>query len=98
MRPLTSGSITIDGIDITTISRYELRRRISIIPQTPVIYNGTIRQNLVTLEEEDESGENGRKKPSSIHSTPISDDMIWSALKQCHMGEKIRNMENGSGT
>ncbi|KAJ1824257.1 hypothetical protein LPJ60_000916 [Coemansia sp. RSA 2675] len=41
-----SGSITVDGTDISTIGLYDLRSRISIIPQDPSLFDGTIRDNL----------------------------------------------------
>ncbi|CAG8565444.1 11234_t:CDS:10, partial [Racocetra persica] len=41
-----SGQITVDGIDITKIGLKDLRSRITIIPQEPVLFNGTIRSNL----------------------------------------------------
>ncbi|KAJ2783043.1 hypothetical protein GGI15_002728 [Coemansia interrupta] len=41
-----SGSITVDGIDIATVGLEELRRSFTIIPQDPVLFNGTIRFNL----------------------------------------------------
>lgn len=36
----------IDGVDTATVPRRELRRRIATIPQDPVLFSGTIRDNL----------------------------------------------------
>lgn len=43
---LSSGSIEIDGIDISTLGLHELRSRLSIIPQDPVLFQGTVRSNI----------------------------------------------------
>ncbi|XP_068243109.1 ATP-binding cassette sub-family C member 5-like isoform X2 [Palaemon carinicauda] len=43
---LDSGSVVIDGIDISTIGLHVLRSRISVIPQDPVLFQGSIRYNL----------------------------------------------------
>lgn len=42
----TSGCIEIDGIVTTSIGLHDLRSQISIIPQEPVIFGGTVRHNL----------------------------------------------------
>lgn len=41
-----AGSIKIDGIDVATLGLHQLRQRLTIIPQDPVLFAGTIRFNL----------------------------------------------------
>ncbi|CAM9884451.1 unnamed protein product, partial [Choristocarpus tenellus] len=40
------GSIFIDGIDIFELGLHDLRPRMSVIPQTPFLFSGSVRVNL----------------------------------------------------
>ncbi|KAJ9406729.1 hypothetical protein DTO045G8_5395 [Paecilomyces variotii] len=40
------GHIYIDGLDVSKIKLHDLRSRLAIIPQDPVLFSGTIRTNL----------------------------------------------------
>jgi len=63
-----SGRITIDGIDITHISRYALRKNIGMVAQDVFLFNGTIRENIAygNLDATDEEIIEAAKK-ANIH-------------------------------
>ncbi|KAF2298428.1 hypothetical protein GH714_023557 [Hevea brasiliensis] len=42
----TGGKIIIDGIDICRLGLHDLRSRFGIIPQEPVLFEGTVRSNI----------------------------------------------------
>lgn len=43
---VTQGRVTLDGIDIRDLSLQSLREAIGMVPQEPVLFSGTIRENI----------------------------------------------------
>ncbi|OMJ11995.1 Canalicular multispecific organic anion transporter 1 [Smittium culicis] len=77
-----TGSITIDGVDIKSIELCKLRSRISIIPQDPSVFYGSIRFNLSPFD----TTEDSRK---------ISDKEMWEALELVNLKCIVESMEGG---
>ncbi|ORY35691.1 P-loop containing nucleoside triphosphate hydrolase protein [Naematelia encephala] len=46
MSELSGGAIKIDGVDVSKIGLNDLRSGISIIPQDPLLFSGTLRSNI----------------------------------------------------
>lgn len=43
---VTEGRITLDGADIRSLSLHELRGQMGLVPQTPLLFSGTVDSNL----------------------------------------------------
>ncbi|KAJ6216249.1 hypothetical protein RDWZM_007406 [Blomia tropicalis] len=48
------GKISIDGVDCSVIGLHELRKKMSIIPQEPMAFIGTLRKNLDPFDDHDD--------------------------------------------
>mmetsp|Transcript_61042 Transcript_61042/g.125907 ORF Transcript_61042/g.125907 Transcript_61042/m.125907 type:complete len:1578 (-) Transcript_61042:105-4838(-) len=50
----TSGVVRLDGVDVAQVGLEDLRKHLSIIPQDPILFSGTIRSNLDPFLEHDD--------------------------------------------
>ncbi|XP_049933313.1 putative ABC transporter C family member 15 [Nymphaea colorata] len=84
-----SGSIVIDGVDVGKLGLHDLRSRLSIIPQDPTMFEGTIRGNLDPLQqhtdmqiwealEKCQLGETVREKKEKLESPVVENGENWS--------------------
>jgi ATP-binding cassette subfamily B protein len=44
-----SGQVLIDGLDINKVELYSLRRQIGVVPQDSLLFDGTLRENLLLV-------------------------------------------------
>ena len=62
-----AGNIYIDGIKITELGLHDLRSRLTIIPQDPVLFSGTLRRNLDPFEKYDDESVWSSLRQSHLH-------------------------------
>lgn len=53
----TQGTITIDGVDVSTMNVKSLRRKIGLVAQEPVLFSGTIAENIAYAKPDATQGE-----------------------------------------
>ncbi|XP_075949230.1 ATP-binding cassette sub-family C member 3 isoform X1 [Anarhichas minor] len=62
-----AGEITIDGVKISELGLHDLRSRLTIIPQEPVLFSGTLKMNLDPFEKYSDEDMWRALKQSHLH-------------------------------
>ena len=83
----SAGSITIDGRDITSIGLQDLRSRLTIIPQEPTLFSGSLRFNL----------DPGSQFPDSAIHAALESAGLRELVAELEGGLEHRVAEGGAG-
>ncbi|HEU4990465.1 MAG TPA: ABC transporter transmembrane domain-containing protein [Gemmatimonadaceae bacterium] len=82
---VTSGAITVDGVNVRDLSFSDLRGAIGMVPQEPALFSGTVRENIAYA-----------RPGESAH--PASDEDVHAAARAAHALEFIERLPQGFDT
>ncbi|MGG6263111.1 peptidase domain-containing ABC transporter [Leptolyngbya sp. AN03gr2] len=87
----SKGDIYLDGYDLSKVSLVSLRRQMGIVPQDPVLFDGTIRDNITLFSEVDDNAVMEAAKVAEAH------EFIMSLQKgyDSRTGERGSNLSGG---
>ncbi|KAI2629784.1 putative ABC multidrug transporter [Hypoxylon sp. NC1633] len=78
----TKGKILVEGQDLSKMDIAQHRRAISLVSQDPVIFSGTIRENI----------------SMGLPGEEVSDEAIWAACRQANIEAFIISLQDGLST
>ena len=84
-----AGQILIDGEDISEMGLLQLRSKITIIPQEPVLFKGTLRYNLDPL------GDSTEEETFKVVRKARLEELLVRAARGCAPGKQKQNTEDG---
>jgi len=75
--PLRRGQIMLDGVDISSVPLHTHRSAVSVIPQEPILFSGTVRHNLDPLDaHKDEALWSALQRVHLAHAVRSLDDQV----------------------
>lgn len=86
---VTSGRITLDGIDVRDLTLHDLRASIGVVPQEPTLFSGTIRDNIAYAASGDIAAGHGRV---------VTQNDIEAAARAANAHEFIARLPQGYDT
>ncbi|KAF9127474.1 hypothetical protein BGW39_005841 [Mortierella sp. 14UC] len=92
---MTSGRIVIDGVDISQIGVHDLRSNLTIIPQGPVLFSGTIWSNLDPFQEHNDAALwASLKRVHLVSSSSSSSDNINASIEANRSNNGFGNLDS----
>lgn len=79
----TSGSITIDGMDISTLDPHWLRQQIGTVSQEPILFSCSIKENILY---------------GAVNQESLSEERIYEVAKEANAFEFITKFPQGFDT
>lgn len=90
----TAGTISLDGVDAATVHLGQHRRGIALVQQEPVLYQGTIRENIALGIQQTEGPRSGGGDGGSV----VADDEILAACRQANIEAFVLSLPEGLET
>ncbi|KAL1901982.1 hypothetical protein Sste5346_001688 [Sporothrix stenoceras] len=93
----THGRLCLDGRDSRTISLREVRSRMALVQQEPVLYQGSLRENLILGMAGTDTNENDENNENNDSNKAI-DDRIYEACRQANIDTFVQSLPDGLAT
>ena len=93
---VTSGCVSVDGVDVSTLDPKELRALIGFVPQDPFLFSATIEENIgLGL-----SGDEWSREERQTHDAPEGpmedpDEVVAEAARVAQLHESIQGFPQG---